>query len=648
MQRRTIAAFAGIALTALLLRLTSFSQVFTEHGIRFIEPDAYYHIRRIVHSAQDFPHIISFDSYVNYPYGFTIGWPPLFDWAIAFLAFILGFGNPSQHLVETVAAFAPVAIALLTLIPIYYIATFAFGDRMFGVAATGILAILPGHVIQSLVGFTDHHILETFLFSFMILFQILAIRKPDLIVHWSLLQASIFLLAVYSFPGSPIYIGIIGLVLVCQFIIRRIRDLPSRDLLIFGGISLGLSGIVSLIINAILLGSDTFSQNFSIFQPAFLFMLLGVILIAGLLAECLSDKPWHIYVAALIAAGAALSVLVSLAARPLWNAIIGGFGYIAGTEVIMETIIETQSIIFPIGFFTLIPLLDLYGIPLLLALGAICIYIYDRWMGDEFDEADLLLAVTFIFAFTLALYQMRFLNIPALLIPLWAGYGFVQVLRDFGFLREEEVHSVRKKRKNKKVDDPTKGLRKAGILIFFLVLVLPTIYSAANMPDRVVGPPPEDWIDALHFIRDETPVPGDFTDPSETPSYGIMSYWYDGNLILYESERPVVTNNFQVGIEDSTRFFVTRSADEAAAILKKRQIRYIVTGPLGLGTYYNFLRIDGVPVDEITLEYLEERYLESFYHHLYYRDAEGLPAYQLLYSSQRGGETVKVYEFTEQ
>ena len=66
--------------------------------------DEYYHMRRILSTTYNFPHILNFDSYLNYPYGFQIGWPPFFDLLGALLAKILGVGHPALHTIEIAGA----------------------------------------------------------------------------------------------------------------------------------------------------------------------------------------------------------------------------------------------------------------------------------------------------------------------------------------------------------------------------------------------------------------------------------------------------------------------------------------------------------------------------------------------------------------
>jgi len=54
-----------------------------------------------------------------------------------------------------------------------------------------------------------------------------------------------------------------------------------------------------------------------------------------------------------------------------------------------------------------------------------------------------------------------------------------------------------------------------------------------------------------------------------------MSWWDYGNWILYLAERPVVANNFQAGVADAAKFYLSESEEEATAVLDARGSRYI-------------------------------------------------------------------------
>ncbi len=701
--RRAAGAFAGIVAAALVLRLTSFSTVFSEKGVWFLEYDSFYHMRRIVLAALDFPNVISFDTYVNYPEGFTLGWPPLFDGLIATCAYIIGFGNPPIHTIETVAVFFPVVIGVLTLLPVFYIGRELFGSEEYGLMAAAFLAILPAHVIVSVLGFVDHHVFEVLLFACMILFALCAVRRPDQISYWAVLLSASFLIAIYSFPSAPIFIAIIGLAVVGWFILRRIRAQDTMDILRFGVIAFGSAGLVTLVLNAGIAGAREVGGmgEISLLQTAYFLLWFLVLGIAGVLAEALRGRPWQVYIGALAGGGAAGAVIVYAALPPFWNALVGGLAYVRGVDPVLGTIVEAGSILAPAGLFTLSPLWELYSIPFVLGIGGLLVYCAGRVKDRIFDDADLLLAVVFIVSFALPLIQMRFLNVLAVPLALTAGYGTIRVLEALGMRKDlvaflgsdpADRHSVlpasemetvsrelpangnktpdekpaargretpagrkpapgkpgKKKQKKTKtpVDDSTKTYRTVAVLVFALLVIVPTVYSASGMYMRVGDMPDEDLIDAMLFLRDETPDPGGFFDTSVTPEYGVMSFWSYGNLIIYYGERPAVANNFQTGIVDSARFFTSASEHEASLIADERNVRYVVTVDISSGIFADHLEWSGVDVADLTYDEFMSRYVQSMYFRLHERDGEGLAAYTPMYASPKrpdGTSLVKIF-----
>jgi|GEM_PF-6371153 len=649
-RRQRAGALAVILLGAIALRLSSYSKVFTENGILFIEYDAYYHMRRIVAAAENFPEIISFDTYINYPQGAAIGWPPLFDGMIAAVAAVLGLGTPSRELVETIGVYAPIAIGLLALIPVYYIGRYVFSREEYGIIAAGILAILPAHVLVSLLGFVDHHGFEVLLFAVMILASILFIRMPEKIWYSGILLAVAFLAAIYSWIGSSIFIGIIGAVIVLQFILRQMKGIPSEDLLIFSLIAFGLSGLVSLFINAGILGAtDMRHMALTLFQPAYLFLWLGVILITGILARYLSGRPWQWFVGIVAGMGVAGSALVYFLLPQLWTAILGGFGYITGEGVVLGTISEAQSLLYFDGNFTLMSFWELFTIPLILAILGFIAYIPVRIRKRELDDADILLAVLLLIGIILPLYQMRFLNFLIIPIAVWGSYGLIVVLDAFkrwGYGRTTAVSQQKKgKKKEVSVSSPLPD-RTAFIAVFLLVLIIPTAYSAVGMTERLPGPPDEHWLLALDYLGSETPNPGGYSDQSITPAYGVMSFWGAGNQIVYLAERPVVANNFQVGIRDSCRFFTTTDPAAATQILDRRNVRYVVTEHITSGSFAGYMAVAGIDVGGLTQEEFLNHASNSMYFHLHQQDAVDLPAFTRIYSTQEGLDAVKIFEYS--
>ena len=140
-----IISLTAAILVAFLMRMLSYASVTANGSITFTGYDDFYHMRRILYTASNFPHSLNFDSYLNYPYGFEIGWPPLFDLLGGLLAKVLGGGQPDLHTVEFAGALLPVLLGILTIIPLYIAAASVF-DRKTGLLGAFIFAVLPAHV----------------------------------------------------------------------------------------------------------------------------------------------------------------------------------------------------------------------------------------------------------------------------------------------------------------------------------------------------------------------------------------------------------------------------------------------------------------------------------------------------------------------
>src|SRR5659263_282474 len=151
-----------IMLAAFAVRIAVFPVVFSNGNITFLGEDTYYHARRILYTVLHFPATIVFDTYINYPIGSTIGWPPLYDEFTAIVALIVGFGNPSLSTIETTIAVVPLILGVLTVLLVFLIGEKIF-DWKTGLIAAGMLAISPSHVYVSLLGYSDHHVAEALL-----------------------------------------------------------------------------------------------------------------------------------------------------------------------------------------------------------------------------------------------------------------------------------------------------------------------------------------------------------------------------------------------------------------------------------------------------------------------------------------------------
>jgi len=127
-KRSEPAELLGVVILGLLLRLLAGRASLTENGVLFPGYDEFYHMRRILYTTNNFPNVIWFDSYLNYPHGWDNLWPPLFDQICA--AFCLVLGQHTKPGVEMAASFVPMIIGLIATIAVYYMVKEIFDHKV--------------------------------------------------------------------------------------------------------------------------------------------------------------------------------------------------------------------------------------------------------------------------------------------------------------------------------------------------------------------------------------------------------------------------------------------------------------------------------------------------------------------------------------
>ena len=94
-------------------------------GVVLAMDDAQYHARRAAYTYENFPAVLSFDSYLNYPHGAYVPWPPLYDFALGAAGRLFGS-------LDLVLAWAPVLLGLLTALGVYGLGAM-LGGRAVGI-----------------------------------------------------------------------------------------------------------------------------------------------------------------------------------------------------------------------------------------------------------------------------------------------------------------------------------------------------------------------------------------------------------------------------------------------------------------------------------------------------------------------------------
>jgi asparagine N-glycosylation enzyme membrane subunit Stt3 len=244
----------------------SYNQIFVDDNIKYTHNDAYYYMRLVDNADSHFPQLTQFDPYSIYPADTAVPTLPLYHWMIAFFAWMFGAGHPTQHLIDLIGVYLPAIMAALTVVPVFFIGKALF-NKWVGVLAAGLIAILPGEYIsRTMLGSSDTPVAEVFFTTCVLAFLIYAIKTASqnqltfghiLKRDWKVilkplilsLFAGIFLgFYLASWQGALLFVFIIGIYLVIQFILNHVKQKSNDYLCIVSGITF-LIGLLILLIN---------------------------------------------------------------------------------------------------------------------------------------------------------------------------------------------------------------------------------------------------------------------------------------------------------------------------------------------------------------------------------------------------------------
>ncbi|WP_292388506.1 oligosaccharyl transferase, archaeosortase A system-associated [Methanosarcina sp. UBA5] len=636
-----IISLTAVVLVAFLMRMISYSTVTANGSITFFGYDSFYHMRRILYTASNFPHSLNFDSYINYPGGFQVGWPPFFDFLGALLAKVLGGGNPNLYTTEFAGALLPVLLGVLTIIPLYIAAASVF-DRKNALLGALIFAVIPAHVYISRFGAVDHHVAETLLSTSAYACFILALKwaresslsltslktissEKKLIKSLALAGVSglFFALLIYTWIGALVFISFI----VFYAFIQTIIDLKAgknSDYLFICSITTLLATLlftIPLSAGSVRLGLEMSAMYLSWFQVFYVFsMLAGTLVIWGFsLYISKKDLDWKYYPAILILVSVAGLLFLRTFSAETYAFVVEGMRFFLGKGEYTSTITEALPMFLTAdGKLTFSAILGSLGLCFPAALGGFFLLVLE-WKGDKSKPEGVFFLLWSVFFAYLMLSQRRFSYLFAVNVSILTAYFLWVLLESFNFETEVRklVKSVpipgnnttftsnaEKETRSKKAEKETKSKTKLKLktnnpsgskknsqpdyfkIVSSLVLIgfvfIPCIWAgfAFAKDDGLIDPV---WKDSLTWLGASSPETSYYLQPSGTPEYGVLSWWDYGNWVVYQAKRPAVSNNFQTGIDDSAHFFTTDSEAEAKAIMEKLKVKYVITDDLMAG-----------------------------------------------------------------
>jgi dolichyl-diphosphooligosaccharide--protein glycosyltransferase len=647
--------FAFFCIALYLRAGPSYDGVLLGDWVAFGGNDPWYHMRLVENLVHHFPDRIAFDPYTIYPTGMNVQFAPFFDWLLGCFVWLIGWGHPSVETIETVGAYYPAVLGALVTIPVYFIGKSVF-NRTAGLLACGLIAVMPGEFFfRSMLGFTDHHIAEVLFSTTAVMFFILAIKSAKtkeisfshfhssdwrLLIRggewrkllqsceWSSLRAPLIysalagaMLGIYllSWIGGLLFVFIIFVYIVIQYIIDHLRGRPTDYLCIIGVSVFSIAVIlVAPNLDLLLYGEPV------IWSLVICLLSVPVLsLVSWLMQRYKLNRLWYpLALAALAGVGIGLFYLI---APSMYHEMMSKFDVFRASAT-SQTIMEARPFFsgfgnldfgdtrlwryFSTGFVT---------VPIALMLVT---YAVIKHKSSE----KMLLLIWSLVTLVAMLSQTRFSYYFAVNAALLAGYlcykipGWFSWVVEWVMRREPPPVEQRKKRKADKRERKKAGLEPempkniiveyrsviryashglAAVIIFFLAF-FPLIGQVKTLAGSPFGPN-EAWHSSLVWMRENTPEPFDNPDfyyelyekpePGQSydypeSAYGVMSWWDYGHWITRIAHRIPNANPHQIGIggraadgsiiPGASTFMTAQNESEGSWILDELGSRYVV------------------------------------------------------------------------
>ena len=522
-KKTTIILIAVIMVGAFLLRVVPYlSKVFVDGYVNFYDPDSAYHLRLVDYMVHNFPRYLTFDPYAIYPDGGAVGYRPVLTFITAGISLLFGGGNPSQHLIETAAAWLPPVIGVLLIIPVYFLGKYAFGKTS-GIVGCALIAIMPTELFaRSMVGSFDHHVLEVLLGVCTILFLVIANKtnKPLLGII-----AGLFLgLYIWNWIGGMFLAAIIFLWYLISVYLRDSK--PQQVFWCF---------ITAFICVIPLLPISTTKLEWALLPMAilpFVFYLCW--------RFCVRDNipyKWYLFTISMLliyTIGLILlnepkitRILVSQFMSIFW-----GFG---------ATIMEAQ----PSS-----PYIIAWQFGITVAFACIGLMV-------AFKEKISLLVIVWGIVLCLAMLgQRRWGYYAAVPIALFAGYCLSRVL------------------------DNTGNRFKLAVWVMCGFLFLGSLFPGIQTQLKQGPMSYSNWQKAFTWIKNNTPEPMgnslEYYKPDKKPAYGVLSWWDYGHWCIYYGHRvPLSSNTYQV-TNAVGQFLLSQNLEMSEIAIKDLNVRYVI------------------------------------------------------------------------
>jgi len=594
-----IPAMAVVLVFMLWVRVRAGDRFFRDGNVYLSGNDAWYHLREVTYTVQNYPQVMPFDPWTGFSTGTAVGqFGTLFDQLIATAALIVGLGSPSQETIAATVVYAPAVFGTLVAVPVYFIGRRLWG-RLSGVFGAVTLALFPGLFLsRGVVGAADHNVAEPLFQSIAVLGMMVAlavamrerpvweqIREGEAaglrrVLGWSALSGFATALYLWTWPPGVLIIGVFGVFFTVFLCLQYVKGESPEHAAIAGAVSLSVTGLLAFVPFSTVAFNPVQS---SLAQPLLAFAVAaGCAFMAWLAREWdRRDLDRNLYPVAVLGLIAVLTGAVALALPDVFSTITGNLTRFIGftTEGAAGTVTEAQPM--PMTYEAVF---GQYGLAFFVALFAALVALA-RVATDRAGAEELLLVVWFAFMASAAFTQVRFNYYLAVPVAILCGYTLGWLLNQ-SFVDPVEAA--------KDINSTHVFVALSVFLIVLAPLAVPVsgdniskprvdeVGNAAT-PGGVLG-----WDDTLRWMDDELPQQGTYggadnaaqlpkhgtygrTSDFDYPAgaYGVMSWWDYGHWLTTIGDTIPVANPFQQNAGTAANYLLAPNASASEEVISE-------------------------------------------------------------------------------
>lgn len=567
---------------AIVVRLFHIKSAMVFKGtISFFQPDTYYHLRRTILYAHNFPSINSFDYYLAYPLGAECPWPPLYDWLIAVISLIINAGKVDNYLIEILHALFPILSAALAIFPVYYTSKLLLKSKAVSCLITFFFIFAPGLFTYSVFVSGDHHATEILLALCMLYY---ATKSLSRMADGLDTKKSDYLAGIFGALGLLVWhIQIFYFTLWILFVLiltfKDRKNITQIKAVLLSTIRIFLTPIIVVTIVR-LVSPITTEQSilrfdfFSFFQPLYLILLLLPYVYFYLFLTARSKKTfiWYSFVFF------AFLLVALFMFTPIISAVKEIKVFLAKSEPYLTNIQEYRPKFEKIhfiykGFITIknYSFFLFFLVPVVYSLFYL-IKILKKKTLDKHDIVSLPCLLLIFSTGVLQFYQNRWGNEASFGIAFSHGTLLYLLWKYGNRFKYNYLFST------------------FFVSVYIVITLLSAIIGTKDLILKRLDPMDYDAYITIKWIKENTPKTSYYLEPYKKPEYGVMTPWDMGHLVIYYAERPVPASNFGhslrgTGFKDSYAVWQVKEGKELTEICKRNEIKYLlIKDPIGYMT----------------------------------------------------------------